>query len=353
MTQILHHAGAFQLNSGNELHDLTWRGMTLVLDPPWLIRSLEARDPGSKARYIDNILPIIYNNVSGLEPTSNPRSCTHRTPWWNACSITASDVVRIHRAVSKELRRARGDPRIVGFYIQDDVLGIFRNLNQDIHRWVKQAGLHRPTICGFSGRLDYPNSPAWMSKIRSYAGDINGDAATGNPGYLANYSPQACDMVALYPYDGNSSSEHAAAAEAATADWTMNKPVWPCDPKPCSFLIFEWTCSSKPCTLLSFYKYALAKRGWTSATPLIGVPQAFGWNNPNVLVWHAPSRRQLASETAAFCRGGAQAIVAWAWHVTAPGSSSPYVDRGLRDGLTAGFKACRAIWNHRHVSIPN
>jgi hypothetical protein len=305
--------------------------MTLALEPPWLIRSLEAAHPASAVRYIDNILPIIYNNISGLEPVSGPKSCSHHRPWWHGCVVTSADITRVHKALSAELRRAKRDPRIVGFYIQDDVLGDFHKLNQRIHSWVAQAGLHVPTICGFGGRLDEPTIPGWMAKIASFAGDVQGDATTGNPGYVINYTPRACDMVALYPYDGNAGNRHDAAALAAAADWKMNKPVWPC--------------GSRKCTLLNFYRYALGKRGWTSATPIIGVPQAFGWNIPNGLVWIPPTSQQLADETKAFCAGGARSIVAWEWHVTDPASTSPYKNKKLRNGLTAGVRACRAIWN--------
>jgi hypothetical protein len=121
--QIFHHLGAYQLFNTRELHGLLSSGMNLVLDPPYLIRRLEAADHHSRVRYIDNLLPLIYWNIATLEPMNNPGSCLNRAL---GCVVSPSDYARIHEAISAELLRARADPRTVDFYIQDDPIGSTR-----------------------------------------------------------------------------------------------------------------------------------------------------------------------------------------------------------------------------------
>jgi hypothetical protein len=334
ISKIIHHAGAYQPVTSGELHDLLSGGMSLVLDQPSIIRKLEASAPLSPALYIDNLLQIVYQNVSGLEPISSPKSCI-RHLITRGCVITAADVKHIHKAISAELRRARGDLHIVGFYIQDDPFGNTRKLEQDIHNWVSQARLNRPTICGVEGRLDVPTSKSWMRNLPSFVNDVLGNSRAGIPRSLDNYSPRGCDMVALYPFGPQAFNKRDAAALAAATDWQMSRAIWPC--------------GADKCTLLKFYKYALSRRGWTPATPLIGVPQAFGLNIPIArgkrFIWPEPSARQLAGETAAFCAGGTQSVLAWAWHDFDRGSTSPYVNPSLRKGLAAGVRTCHLIWS--------
>ena len=95
----------------------------------------------------------------------------------------------------------------------------------------------------------------------------------------------------------------------------------------------------------------------TRSANLAGLPQRrllasrklFGINvlreNGQRFVWETPTTHQLADETAAYCAGGAQAILAWAWHVFDPGSTSPYQNARLRQGLKTGVKECHAIWS--------
>ena len=333
VSQIIHHAGAWDPTGRKELQALLNGGMNLVLAfPPF--SGLEAAAPHSQARYIDNLIWLIYDNVPGAQPVGSPKSCVHTSA--SGCVITPAAIVKIHAAISKELKKAARDPQIVGFYIQDDRIGDTRQLNKDIHSWIAKAGLHKPTICGFGGRLDVPSSPAWMSKIPSFAASIIGSGKNSPPGSFANYSPQGCDMVALYPFDPNGSDKSVETALANATDWKMSSPVWPCGPKKC--------------TLLDFYKYALRQQGWTPATPLIATPQSFGVSTikptGQPFYWNPPTSKQLADETAAFCAGGAQAVLAFTWHDFDTGSTSPYTNKSLSDGLSAGVKACKAIWKH-------
>ena len=333
VNQVINHAGAYQVFTGQDLQGLLGAGMTLALEKPQYIAQFESADPGSPARYIDNLLPIIYENISGLEPFPSPSSCANDTAT-HGCVVTPSDVASVHAALLPELARDKADPHVVGLYIQDDPMGDTLQLDQDIHAWVAQAGLHIPTICAFGGLLneDRPTSPATM---RLLADQFEGNATTGEHGAISNFSPQGCDMVAFYPYDSNASSEAAAAAIAAVTDWKMARALWPC--------------GSTNCSLLNFYKYALSMRGWTPAIPIIGIPQAFGLDSVNQNgqrdVTRMPTATQLADETTAFCVGGAQSILAFAWDLPDAGSSTLSNTPSLRAGLTAGVTSCKAIWS--------
>jgi hypothetical protein len=170
-----------------------------------------------------------------------------------------------------------------------------------------------------------------MSKLPSFGADMESSYEQ-----LNNYSPQGCDMVALYPFANQAYTIPAAARIQAKTDWSMDKAVWPCGPTKC--------------TLLNFYRYALRKRGWSPATPLIGVPQAFGYNVTGAykgrLIWPEPTSPQLTREMAGFCKGGVEAILAFEWHPHIPGISSALTDKTLRTGLAKGARACHKIWSH-------
>jgi hypothetical protein len=330
---ITDQAGAWNPKDGQELHSLLKGGMNLALVFPQSIPSLEAADRRKEARYIDNLIYLIYDNVPDAQPVYSPNSCVHTSA--RGCVITPQDIAKIRKAVMAELRRSARDNRVVGYYIQDDRIGNTRKLNQDIHKWVAQAGLHRPTICGFGGRLDVPGSGTWMRHLPNYAADIAGRGRNFPPGKIDNYSPKGCDIVALYPFGPQATTRGDAAAIAAATDWKMAKAVWPC--------------SRHNCTLMNFYKYVLRQQGWTPATPIIGFPQTFGVNvlrsGGQRFIWPQPTARQLADETTAFCAAGAKSIIAFTWHDYDAGSTSPYENKKLRAGLVAGVRSCHTIWN--------
>jgi hypothetical protein len=154
----------------------------------------------------------------------------------------------------------------------------------------------RPTICGFGGHLDDSRQPVAASRAVF-------DTA------IRNFSPTACDAVALYPYAGP--------RDQAGTDRSMAR-------------------------LLPYMKTRLRERGWDPARqPLIGIPEAFRAGAPA-----ASTATELAVQTAAYCAAGASSIIFFAWDDGSAGakwelSNAPDLRRGVADGLGR----CRALWD--------
>jgi hypothetical protein len=138
---------------------------------------------------------------------------------------------------------------------------------------------------------------------------------------LQNYSPSWCDAVMVYSY-----------APAGTAP-------------PDSRASYDWAMSRTLPEALS----ALRAKGWQpSRSPLIGVPQAFGYaprippgTSSQPQYRSAPSSSELTAQVVAFCRAGAIAIVGYAWNDGAVGRVTELNNSvALQLGLLAGAQQC-------------
>jgi hypothetical protein len=86
----------------------------------------------------------------------------------------------------------------------------------------------------------------------------------------------------------------------------------------------------------------LRQRGWDPAQqPLIGIPQSFRLPDGAV-----PTDASVASQTAAYCAGGASAILFYAWNDSLGGPKAELFNApGLRSGAASGLASCRAVWS--------
>src|SRR5437899_11093371 len=86
---------------------------------------------------------------------------------------------------------------------------------------------------------------------------------------------------------------------------------------------------------------ALSERGWDPALqPLVWIPQTFRFGPAS-----SPTAVDVAAQTAAYCAGGASAIVFYAWNDSAIGPKAELFDApDLRQGATDGLTACDALW---------
>jgi hypothetical protein len=227
------------------------------------------------------------------------------------CTISAD----LEAAVKAHLAQVHNDPNVVGFWVLDDYPGgdITPTL-QAIHELIAQdnasRAFPRPTICGFGGSMDLKTSSSQASFSPNHA---SFDQA------LTNFSPAACDMVALYPYGFSAWNDQRA------IDWSMTN-------------------------LLPYMKRALKAKGWNHARqPLIGMPQTFGVVPWTPWTYIAPTAASVHTQTAAYCAGGASTVVAYAWHDfyisdTYPNSPELYNDPGMLSGYAAGIRQCQADW---------
>ncbi|GEM_PF-4292046 len=302
---VLHQGGAYQL-TGPGTAAFRATGLTLSITnnasvPPVPSGYAQAESgtlfpKGNGVRYIDPD-PMFF--VSDYVLAKYPSCITVTTP----CPISAADRTYMLDHVRELLANDRDQASVAGYYILDDYPGNIVSLLEQVRSLVAASnrGLAtpRPTVCGFGATLDYraapggPYVPATLerNKFRNVE--------------LLNFSPRACDLVTLgvYARDGEPDS-----------DFSMKN-------------------------LMPFMLDALRARGWNpSNEPLLGTPMAWGTN--------PPTSGQLQTETAAFCRAGAQSIVAFTWANFPPSGSIKELDNDadLRSGLVGGLTTCEGMW---------
>jgi hypothetical protein len=203
------------------------------------------------------------------------------------------------------LAHLRGNSAIAGFYILDDYPGDIADILSQIHGLVTDDNRNEPapraTMCSFGAMLDtrQQSQQAWTSDHSYYQKAIT------------NFSPGACDFVALYPYAPPGAQEN-------QVDWSMGQ-------------------------LLPYMLNQLSARGWTpSGQPLIGTPQAFGYPAQQR---YPPSGADLRTQADAFCQGGARSLVAYAWNDSYEGAKLELSnDADMRTGFAQAVGDCQRAW---------
>jgi len=233
----------------------------------------------------------------------------------HTCIFSSADEQQVLAKVRDHLQITSEDANIVGYWILDDYPGAdIHHLLESIHGLISDSNataiFKRPAICGFGGRLDWKKERSDVVFLSYYHYfDIS----------LVNFSPAACDMVALYPYGVNTIND------PTTIDWSMT-------------------------TVLPHFLSGLAGRGWNQLQqPLIGMPQTFGyaWQNDGQAHFVTPREQDISTQAASYCKAGAVALLPYAWDdsYTGPKSelyNSPFMVRGLQQGATD----CGKYWYH-------
>jgi hypothetical protein len=226
---------------------------------------------------------------------------------WRFCAhdlYPSMDDAALMAAVKGYLQEVAGDPTVRGYWVLDDwpfYDATARGVLIDIHRLITRYTPERPAICGFSA-LIIPGADEWQ------------------PSLADNFSPQGCDAIAFYVF----------------ADTVTGGP-------PLASR-YNWEMPG----LLARMETAMRARGWNlAATPLIGIPQAFGGRNRYDGSYQVvPSSQSLAAQTAAFCRAGATGIVFYAWDVSDYlNPQDPATNGAIAAGVREGITACRQIWS--------
>jgi hypothetical protein len=159
----------------------------------------------------------------------------------------------------------------------------------------------KPSICGFGGVLDYklwPNDKTFVENTGGF------DKA------LTNFSPDACDVVALYFYGANVNHD------PDRIDWSMKN-------------------------LLPYALKVLRARGWDQdRTPLIGIPQTFAFRD-----YVRPRSSDIERQSATYCAAGAIALIPYAWNDSFEGSKAELFNTpNMVEGLKAGERKCRELY---------
>ena len=294
---LLHRAGAFDIGTAggddssmsDEVFHATSMGLSLA------INAYVGRDSEVVQAGFDRNLSVIDTYPWGrIDAACGALSRSQ------SCSLSEDQLAELEARMRHHLDVTRLDESVVAYWVLDDRPGDVRSAIELIHRLVEQDNLigqtARPTICGFGGDLDDPRRPTAETRAAF-------DAA------ISNFTPTGCDAVALYPYARMTGSSD-------SIDWSMGE-------------------------LLPYMLEALRERGWDPALqPLVGIPQTFRFGTAS-----RPTAVDVAAQTAAYCAGGASAIVFYAWNDSAIGPKAELFDApDLRQGATDGLTACDALW---------
>jgi hypothetical protein len=295
---LFHRAGAFDIGTADpdesamkaEIDQAADLGLTLAVD------GYVGRDSAVFQRAADRNVGLIDTYLWGRIDAACGPALEQQT-----CRLSPGQLDGIEQAVRHHLQITRQDDGVVGYWILDDYPGDVRPALELLHRLVMDENLldrePRPTICGFGGRLD-PDARQPLAASRAAF-----DTAIGN------FSPTACDAVALYPYAGP--------RDPSGTDWSMAR-------------------------LLPYMQARLREKGWDPARqPLVGIPEAF-----RAGASAAPTATDLAVQTAAYCAAGASSIIFFAWDDSSPSAKWELVDTpDLRRGVADGLGRCRAVWD--------
>ncbi len=292
-SRLVHRVGAYNVDS---VAAASQAGLDLALNyaPPNPLLARSFADHGFT--YVDTFIEqAIYRYV-------RPQRCIQSV---DPCALPAQSKAALLAEVRQHLSDV--DPSLVAaFYLVDDYPGNIRDLLITVRGLIDEAGLRIPTLCAFGGMLD----------VRQ----LNGKLKTGDRAFErigVNFSPDACDAVALYPAPPAGSRDD-------NVDWSMAR-------------------------LLPARRALLSKLGWDPGRePLVGTPQTFSHPVDKHRPTPTPTDADVETSTTAFCRAGASAVIAFAWSDTYAGPKEVLEnDPDMRAGLARGRRRCMAIWAAR------
>lgn len=289
---LTHAVGMYGVGRADEAAAAQSVGASLVLLPT----------STAPAAYVDQLRHLgmgivdssIKNFIYSEQCPSGIDSCHALAPFE---SVALSGSIRSH------VERARTAPVVSAYYLLDDRYTDMRAALRLAAQIIHSADPGKPTVCGF-------NLP-----LVSEGGDT-ASALQVFTRALQNYSPQWCDRVAIYAYARPTS------AVGVPIDWSM--------------------ASVLPAAIT-----ALKNLGWDPvSSPLIGVPQAFGTDQNTGIGRPTPDTSDLRTQVRAFCRNGAQTILAYIWNSRSadPNAEELHNTPQLRSGLVQGISDCRTTF---------
>ncbi|MBV9358900.1 MAG: hypothetical protein JO023_25620 [Chloroflexi bacterium] len=296
---LYHRVGAFDVGTARqddqameaEVREAGSLGLTLAVD------GYVGRDSAVFQAAADQDLGLVDTYLWGrIDAACGGDLDTH------TCHLDDDQLASIEQSARHHLQITRQDDGVLAYWILDDYPGDVRPALELLHRVVTEENLvdrePRATVCGFGGELDDRRRPVATTR------------AAFNTA-LRNFSPTACDAVALYPY-GNLK----ATGDASNIDWSMK-------------------------ALLPYMLGQLRERGWDPKhQPLIGIPQTFRPTGHQ-----APTSNAVATQAEAYCDAGASTILFFAWHNTLDDSLAELFNTSdLRQGAAEGISGCETRW---------
>jgi hypothetical protein len=230
----------------------------------------------------------------------------------NACTMSASAQNTLYSEMQSHLDTVGSNPDISGMWLLDDWYGNMLPQLEHIHSMVQASNLkyhvNRPTMCGFSGTLDYKN-PNTGTTFPQTAHQYFDRA-------LNNYSPQSCDIVSPYvygvlPYQDTTGS-----------DWAMTN-------------------------LMPYVISSFEAKGWNpNKAYMVFMAHTYS-DSANATGWHIalPTASEVETQVSGACRGGAVGIMPFDWDYKQDGTQRLYNTAQLRQGYAAGIQDCRAYFS--------
>jgi hypothetical protein len=201
--------------------------------------------------------------------------------------------------VKRYLEEDAANPLVGGYWVLDDWPywdgGSARTLLQEVHAEIEEVTPGYPAICGFGGAVE-----------------ANGEPEGFEPSTAANYSNSGCDMVGLYNYADPSTTP----SDGEGLEWSMG-------------------------LLLQEEGEDLADFGWVeSATPLLGIGQAWSGKLPKHEYEPGLSSAQMVTQAEAFCAYGASSIGWYGWEGFKGKTQTPKNSSVIQQGIAEGAAAC-------------
>lgn len=270
-------------------------GATIAVGNPDRIAS--SRRQQSPVKIIDSTpQKMLYRAMC----PNGPRSCHH---------LSSNQMTRIKQRIVASVQKNIDNPAVLGYYLLDDYWFDMSAELKVISQAIKRIKPRATLLCAFGLNIATSEESTSVDRFRNK---------------LVNYSPQWCNAVSIYSYSRSYSYPL-----RSSSDWSMS-------------------------STLELALHDLRNRGWRPTNGLlVGTPQAFNFNprinrstNARELEYRAVTTQQtLRTQVTAFCRAGAQAIIAYTWENGSPGRVAVLSnDPGLRKGLRQGMRNCQAIW---------
>ncbi len=299
------------MGSHTEIFDVRAAGLTMVginspfanPDDPYRQAIADAQMP-----YID-LIPSQFVFAACQEADQIP----------GFCNLSEDRKQKIIQDFKGHLAKTADDPHLIAYWILDDNPGgdlkdiLVRMRNAVMESNANGAKVPRPTICGFGSILDPAPGTSLSDSVKQNYVDWDNYITRA----VKNFSPLACDFVALYNYSYSIESGN----DPSKYDWTMS-------------------------TLLPRIYGYLKAQGWDpNLHPVIGMPSAFGWEMPSIGVTYVtPLKTDLQTQVRSYCESGAVSLFPYTWNDTVPNSQELGNNKDLLEGFMNGFADCKSHW---------
>src|SRR5450631_3136302 len=180
---LLNKSGVYGLGNVSDVPLAASSGIQLTLTP-----YKGASDPLTKAIAARNMY-IVDSYPEGL---LYARECPGGN---NSClPLSAPEKQNLFDDIKTHVQQTKDDPQVAAYYLLDDYWGDFSGDLHSVYQAIRSVDTRKPTVCAFSLDLGFTPtlSQSMVTNYRAFQLE------------LTNYSPEWCNVVAIYSYGPNS-----------------------------------------------------------------------------------------------------------------------------------------------------